>query len=452
MNKFLFKQIDNSSLVVFRIIFGLLIFLESVGAIFTGWVKRTLIDPEFTFTVIGFEWLQPLPGNGMYFYYLIMGLFGFFVMIGYKYRLSMISFTILWTATYLMQKASYNNHYYLLILISSFMCLVPANKYLSIDAKLKPEIISYKMPNWAKWIFITQMAIVYTYGSIAKLYPDWLNTSVVKQLMMAKEHYYFVGDLLQQTWVHYILAYGGIAFDGLIIPLLLFKPTRKIAFICAIFFHLFNAIVFQVGIFPFLSLAFCLFFFEAKTIHNIFLKRKPFYNSIEITTPNYAQALKPILFVYFAIQLVLPIRHWLIPGDVLRTEEGHRLSWRMMLRKKSGSINYKVIDKATGKATFVPHHNLVSQKQSRLLATKPDVIWQFIQYLKKKYKDEGKSVEIYAINSRVSVNGGKYTPFIDPKVDLTTVEWNTFTHSDWILNERPDLKKTVSKKQSARSH
>ena len=123
MNKFLFKQINNSSLVVFRIIFGLLIFLESVGAIFTGWVKRTLIDPEFTFTVIGFEWLQPLPGNGMYFYYLIMGLFGFFVMIGYKYRLSMISFTILWTATYLMQKASYNNHYYLLILIYSLFLM-----------------------------------------------------------------------------------------------------------------------------------------------------------------------------------------------------------------------------------------------------------------------------------------------------------------------------------------
>lgn len=439
MNKFLFRQIDNSSLIVFRIIFGLLIFLESVGAIFTGWIKRTLIDPEFTFTVIGFEWLQPLPGNGMYFYYLIMGMFGFLVMIGYKYRWSMISFTILWTATYLMQKASYNNHYYLLILISSFMCLVPANKYLSVDAKLKPKIISYKMPNWCEWVFITQMAIVYTYGAIAKLYPDWLNTSVIKQLMMAKEHYYIVGDLLQQTWVHYILAYGGIAFDGLIIPLLIFKSTRKIAFICAIFFHLFNAIVFQVGIFPFLSLAFCLFFFEAKTIHNLFLKHKPFYNSEEISIPVYATALKPILFIYFTIQLVLPIRHWFIPGDVLRTEEGHRLSWRMMLRTKSGRINYKIIDKATGKATFVPHHNLVSPKQTSLLATKPDVIWQFIQYLKKKYKAEGRSVEIYVINSKISINGGGYTPFIDPKVDLTTIEWNTFTHSDWILNERPQL-------------
>jgi len=447
MHKFLFKQIDNSSLIIFRIIFGLLIFLESVGAIFTGWIKRTLIDPEFTFTVIGFEWLQPLPGNGMYFYYLLMGMFGFFVMIGYKYRLSIISFTIMWTATYLMQKASYNNHYYLLILISSFMCLVPANRYLSVDAKQNPKISSFKMPNWAKWVFIAQMGIVYTYGAIAKLYPDWLDASVMKQLMMAKKHYYVIGDVLQQTWLHYILVYGGIAFDGLIIPLLLFKSTRKVAFIAAIFFHMFNAIVFQVGIFPFLSLAFCLFFFDAKTIHQLFLKQKPFYSAEEINPPKYASLLKPVLIIYFVIQILLPIRHWFIEGDVLRTEEGHRLSWRMMLRTKSGNISFKVIDKATGKTTFVRYHKLVSPKQARLIANKPDIIWQFIQRLKSKYKLEGRSVEIYAVNSKVSINGGKYTPFINPAIDLTTVEWSAFKHSDWVLDPKPELKKNPIEKK-----
>ncbi len=433
MNNFLFKQIDNSSLIIFRIIFGLLIFLESVGAIFTGWVKRTLIDPDFTFTIIGFNWLQPLPGNGMYFYYLVMGIFGFLVMIGYKYRFSIIAFTIMWTSTYLMQKASYNNHYYLLILISTFMCLVPANTYLSIDAKQNPKITSFKMPNWAKWIFITQMAIVYTYGSIAKMYPDWLNLTVIKQLMLAKQHYYIIGDLLQEKWVHYILAYGGIAFDGLIIPVLLYKPTRKIGFIASIFFHMFNAIVFQVGIFPFLSLGFCLFFFDTKIIHSIFLRKKPLYTENEIITPNYAKILKPVLALYFIIQIILPIRHWFIPGDVLRTEEGHRLSWRMMLRTKSGKIRYKVVDKKTDSTIYVYKNKYVSKKQRRLLATKPDVIWQFAQHLKSTYKKDGKDIEVYALNSKISINGGEYKPFINPKIDLANTSWNTFTHSEWIL-------------------
>ena len=147
INSFLFKQIDNSPLIVFRIIFGLLCFLESVGAIFTGWVKRTLIDPEFTFTFIGFEWLQPLPGYGMYAYYILMGIFGLFIMLGYKYRFSTIMFTIMWLITYLMQKSSYNNHYYLLLLLRAIMAILPAHKYASIDAKNNPNLKMISMPS-----------------------------------------------------------------------------------------------------------------------------------------------------------------------------------------------------------------------------------------------------------------------------------------------------------------
>ncbi|HSR60491.1 MAG TPA: HTTM domain-containing protein, partial [Robiginitalea sp.] len=68
MKRLLFSRIDNSPLVLFRICFGVLIALECFGAIATGWVRRTLVEPEFTFPFIGFEWLQPLPGMGMYGY------------------------------------------------------------------------------------------------------------------------------------------------------------------------------------------------------------------------------------------------------------------------------------------------------------------------------------------------------------------------------------------------
>ncbi|NNL15262.1 MAG: HTTM domain-containing protein, partial [Flavobacteriaceae bacterium] len=267
MNKLLFKHIDNSSLIVFRIIFGLLCFLESIGAILTGWIKRTLVEPEFTFSFIGFEWLQPLPGNGMYFYYLLMGFFGLLIMIGYKYRYSCILFALMWTATYLMQKSSYNNHYYLLVLLSWIMVFLPANKNISVDAKQNPDIVSNSMPQWVSILLITQMFIVYTYGAIAKLYPDWLDTTFLEILLKGKQHYYIIGDFLLNKSLHYFLAYGGILFDGLVIPLLLFKPTRKFALFVSIFFHIFNSIVFQIGIFPFLSLAFILFFFDSKTIH-----------------------------------------------------------------------------------------------------------------------------------------------------------------------------------------
>jgi len=432
LNTWLFKHIDNSSLIVFRIIFGLLCFLESVGAIVTGWVKTTLVSPKFTFNFIGLDFLQPLPGNGMYFYYALMGIFGLFIMVGYKYRFSMMSFTIMWSATYLMQKASYNNHYYLLMLLSSLMIFLPAHKYASVDVKLNPKIRSISMPRWCTWVFVIQLFIVYTYASVAKLYPDWLDTTVIQLLMKGKQNYFLVGDLLQQKWVHYTLAYGGILFDGMVIPLLLFKPTRKNIFFISIFFHVFNSFIFQIGIFPYLSLAFTLFFFDPETIQKLFLKKKPFYNAQRITVPNYKTPLITLFFIYFFVQLALPLRHHFIKDDVLWTEEGHRLSWRMMLRVKSGYATYKVKNKDTGETVYIKLEDYLTKKQIRLATSKPDVIWQFSQYLKNDFRAKGEDVSVY-VNCSLSVNGKPYKKLINSEVDLANVKWNAFKHSDWIL-------------------
>ena len=431
-NKLLFQHIDNSALIVFRIIFGLLCFLESVGAIFTGWVKRTLIDPQFTFSFIGFEWLQPLPGNWMYAYYIVMGVFALMVMLGYKYRLSIIAFTVLWLATYLMQKSSYNNHYYLLFLLSSIMIFLPANRYLSLDVKLNPKSIRYSMPKWCGLVFVLQMFIVYTYASIAKLYPGWLDTSALEVILKGKQNYFLIGDVLQNKTLHYILAYGGILFDGLIIPLLLFKPTRKGAFIISIFFHLFNSVIFQIGIFPYMSLAFSLFFFEPKTIHELFLRKKAFYDKNEITIPKQSLLIISVFVIYFCVQISLPLRHHFIKDNVLWTEEGHRLSWRMMLRTKHGYASYKVVDKKSGSEIPIDLKNYLTEKQIRGVNTKPDMIWQFSQHLKKHLERNGQNVSIFA-DVNISVNGKPYKALINSEVDLANTNWNAFKHSDWIL-------------------
>ncbi|GAB5564781.1 MAG: HTTM domain-containing protein [Winogradskyella sp.] len=432
MNKFLFKHIDNSGLIVFRVFFGLLCFLESVGAVFTGWVRKTLVEPEFTFSFIGFEWLQPLPGNWMYVYYVVMGVFGLLIMVGYKYRFSMFMFATMWTATYLMQKSSYNNHYYLLFFLSYLMVFLPANTYASLDARIKPSIKKISMPNWCRWFFIIQLFILYTYASIAKLYPDWLDTSVVALLMKSKANYPLIGEFLQQKTVHYFIAYGGILFDGLIIPALLFKPTRKFAFFASIFFHLFNSIVFQIGIFPYLSLAFSLFFFDPSTIKNIFLKSKTYYSASEVKIPKLNKLFAFVFVTYFIVHIGLPLRHHYFEDDVLWTEEGHRLAWRMMLRAKDGMARFRVVDTETNNAIPINLNDYLSKKQQRNVGTKPDIIWQFAQRLKQDFKKKGKSVKVYA-SIYVSVNGKPRKRLIDPNVDLANEEWHHFKHHSWIM-------------------
>ncbi len=433
LHRFLFRKIDNSALIVFRVFFGILVALECYGAVLTGWVKRTLVEPRFTFNFIGFDWLQPLPGYGMYLYFFIMGTLGLLIAIGYRYRFSIISFTLLWTAVYLMQKSSYNNHYYLLILISGLMCFFPAHRSYSFDARLNPSIRTDAMYSWIKWTVILQLVIVYTYAAIAKMYGDWLDFGIVRILMLDKVHYHIIGDLLQQVWVHKIIGVAGILFDLLIVPALLWKRTRPIAFFVSIFFHLFNSIVFQIGIFPYLSLAFTVFFFETETIRKIFFKRKKPYLLNKVVIPAYKNLLYILGGTYFMVQLALPLRQHFIKGDVLWTEEGHRLSWRMMLRSRYGTVQFKVVDKANGKSQIVELDDYLTTKQKRRIAAYPDFIWQFAQHLKKEYAEKGQEVAVYATNSKVSINGRPARAFIDPKTDLADVKWDYFGHNEWIL-------------------
>ncbi len=438
MQRWLFTQIDNSSLIIFRIVFGFLIAAEAIGSVFTGWIERTLIEPQFTFNFIGFDFLQPLPGDGMYYYYVIMGLCGLLVMLGYRYRYSMIAFTIMWAGVYFMQKTSYNNHYYLLLLLCIIMCFLPANTYASMDVKRNPALKRIAMPRWCAMVFVLQVWIVYTYASVAKFYPDWLDLTVAKNLMASKVDYPVVGALLQEHWAHICIAYFGILYDLLIVPLLLWKRTRIYAFGASIFFHLFNSFVLQIGIFPYLSLAFSLFFFSGEVVHKFFLKRKPFYDKEEVEVPSYQNVLLVVGIIWFAIQLALPLRHWFIPGDVLWTEEGHRLSWRMMLRGRQGRITFFVVDKATDKRTRIDLEAYLSNKQKRTVATRPDVIWQFSQRLHEKYARENIDVAVY-VNSSVSVNNKAYKTFIDPSVDLASVPWNYVCTNPWIIKYPNDL-------------
>lgn len=442
INQFLFKKIDIAPLVVFRVFYGILVCAEAFGAIGTGWVRRTFIEPKFTFSFIGFEWLQPLPGNGMYYYFILMGLLGVLITLGYKYRFSAFAFAFLWAGVYLMQKTSYNNHYYLLMLLAFIMGFLPANKSLSLDAHFNPKEKRDWMHNWVRWLIIGQLFIVYTYASIAKLYADWLDFSIIEILMRSKKDYWLIGELLQEKWLHKIIAFFGIAFDLLVVPALLWKPTRKVAFGLSIFFHLFNSYVFRIGIFPYLSLAFCVFFFEPKTIRKLFLKKKEIDIPKHRDYPKKYKWVVTALFTYLLIQLVLPLRHHTIKDDVLWTEEGHRLSWRMMLRSRSGTISYRVINKETKKETIIKLDDFLTKKQRRKVGSYPDFAWQFAQYLKKEYAKQGQDVSVF-VKSRAKVNAGKYHLFIDPKVDLAAVPWKHFSHNEWILpreNEKSDSK------------
>ena len=435
----LFTKVDNSPLILFRIAFGFLAVAESWGAIMTGWVNNAFVKPQMTFPFIGLEWLQPLPGYGMHVWYFVMGVFGLFMMLGYRYRLSAVMFALLWAGTYFMQKTNYNNHYFLMVLISGLMAVVPADRDLSLDAKSGRVPREQTCARWYILIFIAQVLIVYTYASIAKWYPDWWSGKVVGLFFSAKQNYFLIGPLLQKEWMHMFIAWGGILFDLLVAPALLWRRTRVTAFVVSVFFHLFNSAVFQIGIFPYMALAFTLFFFPGDVLRRRFYpksRREPVHPEGSYPVNK---VIAGLVAGYILIQVLVPLRHHLIPGSVYWTNEGHRMSWRMMLRIQTGYARFRVVDNKTGQEWQVQPRSVLTGKQSWKMAVNPDMLWQFVQYIKEEYTPiSSGDISIYT-ESGVSLNRSSYAPLIDPGYDMAKARWNYFGRNEWLLDRETEL-------------
>ncbi len=429
-----FEEVDIAPLVLFRAAFGFLLAAEGFGAILTGWVERAYIIPKHTFVFIPFDFLSPLPGNGMYFYFIVMGCAGLMIMLGWKYRIGAIMYFLLWSGAYLMQKTNYNNHYYLMVLLTFVIIFIPANRSFSLDAKLNPNIRSNTCYRGIIWFFIGMCAIFYMYASVAKWNTDWVGYNSVEQLFLSKYDYPVLGPLLQKFWFQKLISWGGIVFDFLVVPALLWKVTRKWAVLAAFIFHIFNSIVFQIGVFPYMALAFLLFFYSGEELRSFLNRRRkiiPLYSSPNSFTisDTWKNVILMVVSIWFIIQLLLPLRHHLFEGDVNWTEEGHRMSWRMMLRTKQGRMNVSIIDHETGKKRQVDALQYLTPKQYVRVATHPDMMWQFIQILKREYDD--KDISIF-INGWVTLNGGKAYPLYKSDYDMADAEWNHFKHADWI--------------------
>ncbi|MEP6951528.1 MAG: HTTM domain-containing protein [Ginsengibacter sp.] len=432
----LFKEVDNSPLIAFRIIFGSLLCYHVSDALLNGTVYKNFIQPPFTFNFIGFDFLQPLPGHGMYFYFGLMVLLTFMIILGAWYRLSMAGFTILWAGIYFMQKSDYNNHYYLVLLLCFLMVFMPANQYYSWDAKRKAVVKKDSCPQWVILLFIAQVAVIYFFAAISKLSADWFSGKFMAIQFSRLSTQHIVGMLYGQKWFQLLVCYGGFFFDLLIIPLLIWKRTRRYAFLLSCAFHVFNSFTFRIGIFPYLSIALNLFFIEPEKVRRFFFKNKsPFVDSDKV--PGHGSFNRQLVIyglgIYLFIQVVLPMRSWFFPGNVFWTEEGYRMSWKMMLRSKTGKVYFKVIDTGTGKTWNVDPSKIFTPSHVMWIAISPDITWQYAQRIKKHFTGKGFiNVEVYAIDS-VSLNRSPYKPLVNPSVNLAAVKWHPFSHSDWIM-------------------
>ena len=170
----LFTPVDAASLAVFRIGFGCIMLVEMLRYFHFGWIRRYYVTPEFYFSYYGFDWVQPWGETGMALHFAGLALLAFFIAIGYLYRFSIIAFTLGFTWVFLLDQTQYLNHFYLVILLGILLCVLPAQRAFSVDARLQRRQGKAEVPAWAVWVLRAQFEVMYLYAGIVKLNPDWL--------------------------------------------------------------------------------------------------------------------------------------------------------------------------------------------------------------------------------------------------------------------------------------
>lgn len=438
ITRLLFKPIDIASLVFFRLLFGILIIAEAISLLWIDWVSEAVTQANMQFRYYGFEWVAPLPPVYMYGLLIILGVAGLGVFLGLFYRICSVLIFLGSTYIFLIDKSFYLNHGYFFCLLGFFLIVMPAHKALSLDSLRKPNIRVDHIPYWPLFLLQFQMGLVYFFGGIAKINVDWLNGLPLKIWLEYKKNMPIIGDLISQDWFAYAMSYGGLVFDLFIVFFFLNKRTRFFALFFAFSFHVINTILFKIGIFPWLSLGLSLLYFSPDWPRKLVVKRFSWANYKtglnKVSIPKRKQTfIASLIVVYCAVQLLLPLRHHLYEGNVAWTEEGHRFSWRMMLRSKSAYSSFKVIDPISCKNWVEHPHKHLTKRQYRKMKTHPIMLVQFANYLEKVYQEKGyKEVEVY-VTARAGLNGRKRQLFIDTERDLTTIEINPFKKADWII-------------------
>jgi vitamin K-dependent gamma-carboxylase len=428
----LFRPVDIAPLVFFRVAFGFLLFIECIGAIAIGFVHEAYIEPRFHFPYFGISWLTPLPGSGMIVLYVAMGLFALGIMLGYRYRAASALFLVGFTYGFLLEKAHYINHHYLVILLGFLMVFLPAHRYASLDVRRDPALKREAIPAWPVLLLASQIALVYLFAAFAKMNPDWLAAMPTKAWLGRKADYPVVGALFQMDVMPWLYAYVGLLFDLLIVPAMIWARTRKAAFAVAVVFHLLNLVTFQIGIFPFLAIAATALFFPPEAFRRVFFPEK---EPVDGSEGRFRfRVSKPVVLfclVWLVIQVALPLRPYFHDADTAWTEKGHRFAWRMMLRTKTGDLSYTV-HFGDGSEEIVRPREYLTGKQAIAVSVDPEMMWQMAGFLKNHLEAEGRPVRAITANSRLSLNGRPFEEFVDPEYDLTAYDWRRCTVPPWV--------------------
>ena len=430
------KKDDFYSLAIFRIGFGIVMMVEVLRFYLYGFIENLFIKQDFHFKYTYFHWVEAPSGNNTYLLFLCIFISAFLVAVGLFYRIASILLFLSYTYFFLIDEAYYNNHFYLIVIVSFLIIFVPLGKFWSLDCYLRKIPQKKHIESFWLWVMRTPMSIVYVYGGIAKFDQDWISGIAPKILLTKANKGTFLEPLMRYEWTAHFYAWSGMLFDLFVPFAILYKKTRWWAFAAACMFHINNAFVFDIGIFPYLALFLTLLYLESNYpkyfvpkklqlyLSNIYSKNIIYEKGVDWETPANRFCVSVIGILFF-IQLIFPLRHFLYPGNTTWHREGHKFSWRMMLSERKSEYLFYAQHPKTRDKRYIEIEQFLNPIQIKALPSRPNLILEFAHMVDGVIQKNTRFDPIITAEIKMSLNQSEYQYFFDPSKDLSRIAKDT---------------------------
>ncbi|HMI90583.1 MAG TPA: HTTM domain-containing protein, partial [Polyangiales bacterium] len=312
-------------------------------------------------------------------------------------------------------------------------CVLPLQRSWSLDAWLARRHGVVPLPTVARaapFLLRAQLAVVYVFAGLAKLDGDWLlRGEPLRTWLQVHAELPVVGGLLQLPGTALALSWAGALFDLSIVAWLCLRRTRSLAYLAVIGFHAMTALLFPIGVFPWLMIGLTPVFFAHDWPRRWLARALPVQvvrsASTTVGTALDVRPLRPLgalatlaLGTYLLIQIALPLRHLAYPGAVDWNEEGFRFAWRVMLIEKTGHVTLRVLDHDSGEELVIDPSEELSARQNAQMAVQPLLVAAYARHIAERFTTQGRRVSVYA-DAWASLNGRPSQRLLDPDTDLT---------------------------------
>ena len=431
-------EVSGITISIFRILFGIVLSLQSIYWVITGFIQKNIIDPTFLFPFI--KKVTPLSDN-----FMIYGLNGLLVIspilmiINKFYKIGLLIYLISFTYLWVLCQGYFNNHYYLISIIC-FLLLFSKSPFSRIEKVRVPQFHLYSL------IFL--IVAVYIIAGINKLNPYWLYDIQPMTFILSK------AGLNESSFLIPLLSYLGLFFDLFIGPVLLFKKTRNYGIVFSVFFHVLNFIIFllvggEIGFFPFIMIATLILFIEPSWIEERILKS----NARILSRQNLNVHLTYLILIFLSLQIIIPFRHFFFKGYVDYNGIGQRFSWRLKNMYKEpvtqpGLINFTVLT-SNGDTVSTFHlrnidkaNIILTDRQKTNLIYYPNMIPIFAKKIEDKFQESINNKNFdFVIHGKCEIGfmGRKPELLFSPKIDLTNISSMSHKTNLWLnpLKQKP---------------